>query len=228
MHASLHEPEAAILASWIGNALSWTRAIRQGRILSRVRVTNPAILEAIARCNPRSLLDLGCGEGWLSHHCARQGIAVLGTDAVDHFTSIAADGAPPGARFLTLSHQEIAAGGLSERFDVVVANFSLLGDHSVERLFAALPRLLSAGGNLLVQTLHPLLACADQPYADGWRESSGMHLPASFRDQAPWYFRTLESWVRLFHRHGLRLQDVREPLDVMSGQPASIIFRASA
>ncbi len=226
--ASLPGPEEEILISWIGNAPVWTRAVRRGEILSRQRVTNQAILDAIARCAPRSLLDLGCGEGWLAHHCAREGLAVLGTDGVAGLTAIAAADAPAGACFKTLTHQEIAAGSLVERFDLVVANFSLLGNHSVDGLFAALPRLLAAGGSVLLQTLHPLLACADLPYEDGWREGSWAGFSPAFRDPAPWYFRTLESWLQLFHRHGLILRDMREPLDPASGQPASVIFRATA
>ncbi|WP_216901597.1 bifunctional 2-polyprenyl-6-hydroxyphenol methylase/3-demethylubiquinol 3-O-methyltransferase UbiG [Synechococcus sp. CCY 9618] len=224
---SLPGPEEQILSSWIGNAAAWTRAVRRGEIASRERVTNRAILEAIAHCAPRSLLDLGCGEGWLAHHCAHQGMVVVGIDAVAGLTGIAAAGAPAGASFRTLTYQEIAAGSLTERFDVAVANFSLLGEHSVERLLSALPRLLTTGGCLLVQTLHPLLACADQPYSDGWREGSWTGFSAAFQDPAPWYFRTLESWVRLFHRHGLHLCELREPLDALSGQPASVIFRVT-
>jgi 2-polyprenyl-3-methyl-5-hydroxy-6-metoxy-1,4-benzoquinol methylase len=219
--------EEQILASWVVNAPTWTRAVRRGKILSRVRVTNGAILEAIAEDAPATLLDLGCGEGWLTHHCARQGIAGLGTDAVAEFTSVAADGAPDGARFRTLSHQQIGAGVLHERFDVVVANFSLLGDRSLEELFAALPALLAPAGSVLVQTLHPMLICPDHPYEDGWREGSWAGFSPAFRTPAPWYFRTLESWVRLFRRHGLVLRELREPVDPLSGQPASVIFRAT-
>ena len=70
--ATLTEPslslmEEQILASWVVNASTWTRAVRRGEILSRVRVTNGAILEAITDCAPATLLDLGCGEGWLAH-----------------------------------------------------------------------------------------------------------------------------------------------------------------
>jgi 2-polyprenyl-3-methyl-5-hydroxy-6-metoxy-1,4-benzoquinol methylase len=223
--ATLPGAEEQILSSWIGNAAAWTRAVRRGEIGSRERVTNRAILDAIARCAPRSLLDLGCGEGWLAHHCGRQGIEVLGTDAVPGLTAVAADGAPSGTRFQTLAYREIAAGRLDQRFDLVVANFSLLGHRSVEELLAAVPRLLSAGGNLLVQTLHPLLACADQPYADGWREGSWAGFSEAFQDPSPWYFRTLESWIRLFQRHDLQLRELREPFDDLSGQPASVIFR---
>jgi 2-polyprenyl-3-methyl-5-hydroxy-6-metoxy-1,4-benzoquinol methylase len=226
------EPSAAwmedqILASWVVNATTWTRAVRRGEILSRLRVTNRAILEAIADCAPASLLDLGCGEGWLAHHCALQGIAVLGTDAVSELITVAAADAPDGARFQMLSHQQIGTGGLKERFDAVVANFSLLGDHCLEVLFSALPALLAPEGSLLVQTLHPMLVCADLPYEDGWREGSWSGFSPAFRTPAPWFFRTLESWVRLFRRHGLAVRELREPIDPLSGQPASVIFHAS-
>ena len=39
--------EDQILASWVVNATTWTRAVRRGEILSRLRVTNRAILEAV-------------------------------------------------------------------------------------------------------------------------------------------------------------------------------------
>lgn len=219
-------PEEQILASWVVNAAAWTRAVRRGEILSRERVTNGAILDAITTAAPSTLLDLGCGEGWLSHQCARQGIAVLGTDAVAELTAIAVEGAPPWARFQTLTYQQIAAGGLDERFDAVVANFSLLGDRSLDELFQTLPKLLAPGGCVLVQTLHPLLVCADHPYEDGWREGSWAGFSPAFQAPAPWYFRTMESWMRLFRRHNLVVKDVREPVDPLSGQPASVIIQA--
>ena len=219
--------EQQILASWVVNAATWTRVVRRGEIPSRVRVTNGAILEAIGDCAPSTLLDLGCGEGWLAHHCARQGMAVLGTDAVAELTAVAADCAPDGARFQTLSHQQIGAGGLKEHFDVVVANFSLLGESSLDELFAALPALLAPEGSLIVQTLHPMLVCAEHPYEGGWREGSWSGFSPAFRTPAPWFFRTLESWVGLFQRHGLTIRELREPIDPLSGQPASVIFRAT-
>ncbi|WP_259724454.1 hypothetical protein [Synechococcus sp. CS-1332] len=72
-----------------------------------------------------------------------------------------------------------------------------------------------------------MLICTDHPYEDGWREGSWSGFSPSFRTPAPWYFRTLESWSRLFRHHDLELKEMREPLDPLSGQPASVIFRAT-
>jgi len=73
-----------------------------------------------------------------------------------------------------------------------------------------------------------VLACADQPYQDGWRQGSWAGFSPAFRDPAPWCFRTMSSWLGLFQRHALTVQELLEPMDPGSGQPASLIFRATA
>jgi hypothetical protein len=88
--------------------------------------------------------------------------------------------------------------------------------------------MLAPRGAMIVQTLHPLLAGGESPYVDGWREGSWVGFSADFADPAPWYFRTMESWVRLFVSSGLRLVEMREPLHPRSGKPASVIFIAEA
>src|SRR5690606_31737170 len=84
--------------------------------------------------------------------------------------------------------------------------------------------LLKPGGVFIVQTLHPLIACGDLPYVDGWREGSWTGFSTDFIDPAPWYFRAIESWQRLFMNNGLRLLEVREPIHPKTNNPASIIF----
>jgi hypothetical protein len=68
-----------------------------------------------------------------------------------------------------------------EPYDAAVCNFSLLGGESVESLLAALGDNLAAGGYLIVQTLHPLAACGDNPYRDGWRAGNWLGFGAGVR-----------------------------------------------
>lgn len=76
------------------------------------------------------------------------------------------------------------------------------------------------------QTLHPLVACGELPYCDGWREGSWVGFDKAFSDPAPWYFRTLESWVRLLREHRLQLRELREPIHPVSRRPASLMLIA--
>ena len=215
-----------VLDAWRRNARPWARAVRGEKIESRNLITNQAILDAVLRQSPATALDIGCGEGWLARALAEEGIEVVGVDAVPELIEQAKRAG--GGEFRTMSYDEIAAGKLDARADAVIANFSLIGRESVERLLLRIPDLLTDDGSIIIQTLHPLVACGDLPYADGWREGSWAGIDESFSDPAPWYFRTLESWIDLLAHSGFNDPEMREPLHPETNQPASVIFIARA
>lgn len=214
--------EQKIIQSWQINAGSWTPAVREERIESRKLVTNQAIVDTVLRYHPATILDVGCGEGWLARKLAEQGAQVIGVDAVPALIESARQ--LGGGDFQVCSYEELAAGRLRRQFDGIVCNFSLLGNESVTNLFRAMSALLHDGGHLFVQTLHPHIACGDVPYTDGWRLGSWAGFGPEFSDPAPWYFRTVASWVRLFFNSGLALVELLEPLHPETQKPASIVF----
>lgn len=214
--------ETAILRVWHDHAAPWTRAVREQAIASRRLVTDAAIVESVLARRPKSVIDLGCGEGWLLRALARHGVDGLGIDVVPALIESAA--AAGGGRFLAMDYAAIAAGALREQADVVVCNFSLLGGESVDALLGAVPALLAPGGALLIQTLHPWSACGEGAYRDGWREGSWAGCGEGFGEAAPWYFRTLAGWMRSFAAAGLMLASMREPIHPQSDKPASVIF----
>jgi 2-polyprenyl-3-methyl-5-hydroxy-6-metoxy-1,4-benzoquinol methylase len=215
--------DAKIIDAWERNTAAWVDAVRGGEIESRTLVTNQAIVDAVRSRSPASGVDIGCGEGWLVR--ALDGVAMVGVDVSAGLVDAARTAG--GGDFRVLSYEKIAAGQLKLAVDVAICNFSLLGKESVEGLVRAAPSLLTPGGALVVQTIHPLLACADAPYVDGWREGTWSGFSTAFTDAPPWYFRTLGSWVSLFNDSGLRLQEVREPLHPKTGKPVSVILIGS-
>ncbi|MEJ2346961.1 MAG: methyltransferase domain-containing protein [Gammaproteobacteria bacterium] len=218
-----HFTDSTLIDSWYRNAEAWGAAVRGARIPSRIRVTDRAIVDAVLSCRPRTVLDAGCGEGWLCRALAARGIRTTGIDAVPGLIEQARQG---GGEFHCLSYEDLAAGRLAGRFGTLVGNFSLLGDESVQALFRAAPDRLEPNGSLVVQTLHPVVACGDRPYRDGWRKGSWDGCGGGFADPPPWYFRTLGGWSGLFADAGFALVEILEPLDPDTGKPASIIFVA--
>ena len=217
--------DAKIIDSWHTNATPWTSAVREKRIESRKLVTDAAAVEAVMSRNPKSILDIGCGEGWLSRALAARGVEkVYGVDVVPSLIEQAR--AAGGGEFKVASYEEIARGALDIRVDVAVANFALIGKEAVDDLIRASPQLLNPGGALVVQTLHPVIGTGDLPYEDGWRKGSWAGFSEDFSDPAPWYFRTLETWVALIASSGLKLIEMREPVHPTTRKPASVIFIA--
>jgi 2-polyprenyl-3-methyl-5-hydroxy-6-metoxy-1,4-benzoquinol methylase len=223
--------EQEIIQSWYSNAAPWSHAIRTASIASRKLVTNQAIIDAVSSISPSSVLDLGCGEGWLARAMARLGMRVTGVDVVPELIAQAAsqissnDSAPGSVEYLLQDYASIAnLRWLGGPYDAAVCNFSLLGAESVETLIAALPRYLEDSGYLIIQTLHPVAACGEQPYEDGWRAGSWLGFNSDFRDPAPWYFRTIESWQALLQRCGFDILECREPKAPGAVTAASVIW----
>lgn len=52
---------------WEQNADQWNQTLESGLFKNR-STTNQAVLNRLKQHNPDSLLDIGCGEGWLARH----------------------------------------------------------------------------------------------------------------------------------------------------------------
>lgn len=217
--------EGFIERSWDANAAAWTQVVRARGIESRRVATDDAVLNAVLAQQPRSVLDAGCGEGWLAHRLAQENIAVTGFDASAGLIEAAREG--PG-RFSVLSYADFTSNPqrAGDGFDVVVWNFSLLAEDIVGPL-AATTRVLRPGGCCIIQTLHPFNG-VEPRYEDGWREETFQSMSADFRSPMPWYFRTIGSWVGELTRAGFVLQTVAEPIHPETGKPLSLLLIAGA
>ena len=169
-------------------------------------------------------MDIGCGEGWLARELSSLGLNVSGLDVVPELIQEAKKNGQ--GEFHLMAYQDLSNSLITEKFDVAVCNFSLIGKESVEHIFKVTPDILNKGGYLIIQTLHPIMRCKEHSYQDAWREGSWAGFDNSFRDPAPWYFRTIASWFKLFNENGYNLVQLEEPLNPETGEAASLIMVA--
>ena len=219
------ERSARLLRSWDTNAGAWTDAVRERRIPSRRAGTDDAIVAAVLRTKPATVLDVGCGEGWLARALAPHGCRVVGIDS--SHALIEAARALGGGTFVAMAYDALGAkvAELGAPFDAVVCNFSLL-EADLAPLLGALRGALSASGRLLIQTVHPWIAKGDAPYVDGWREETFADFGGRFTDSMPWYFRTLGSWVAAMQASRLAIERIAEPVDPESDRLLSLLIEA--
>ena len=223
----MNTEEAKILESWQVNAENWIQTIAHSEIESRQLVTNQAIIDAMNKFlihKEMSVIDIGCGEGWLLRYLEQKGYKNLfGVDAIPPLIASAKQSVPT-ASFATCTYQEIAEGKLPFKgFDLIVCNFSLLGKESTEDLIKSLPYLLKINGKVIVQTLHPH-TIKGVGNTSTWVEGSWIGMKRDFQMPYDWYFRTLEDWLVLFENAKLGLLEQIEPLHPYTDLPASIIF----
>ena len=214
--------DSEVLKAWHDNADPWIKAIDNNEIESRLLVTNQAIIDVVTNTKPKNILDIGCGEGWLASKLLEKGMNVFGIDAIPGLIEKAQkikDG-----EFAVCTYEELSFFKFNKKFECLVCNFSLIGEKSTENVISAAKKLLEPNGCFIIQTLHPVVACGELTYQDGWREGSWAGFSKDFTTPAPWYFRTIETWVKLFRDNGLQIKSMIEPLNPKTKKPASIIF----
>lgn len=218
--------ENELAASWDANAEAWTGAVRDGSIRSRRVTTDAAIVSAVLELSPRRALDVGCGEGWLTRALTAQGIETIGIDGSAGLVDAAKQKGE--GKFFVLSYDDLIAdpARLSGPFEVVVCNFALLSEDLVP-LLTALKSSLAKDGHLVIQTVHPWMACGELPYVDGWREERFAAFGGGDWKPMPWYFRTWQSWFESLRAAAYTVDQCREPLDPESGKPLSLIITAA-
>lgn len=193
MHGTPDNPAPAPTV-WEDNATVWTEAVRQDQIASRVAVTNNAILASIAARAPHTVLDIGCGEGWLCREVKhRIGSETLGLDGSEALIAAARDADPSGV-YAKASYEELIQGRWPEScwegtFDAVVFNFALFDENPTPLLESAATRL-TPNGAVLIQTLSAEIL---QDGPAGWRHESFAEFGGSLWKPMDWYCHDLES-----------------------------------
>src|SRR5690625_103533 len=211
-----------IIESCNANAESWIDTIQNQLIKSRVNSTNEAIVSTLKNLYPTRVLDMGCGEGWLSRTLENEGINTVGVDGSLTLIEEAKRSHNDG-EYYHMTYEEFVdqPKPFSYTFDVAVFNFSLLAKE-IEPLLSAVKDLLSSSGHLVIQTLHPFNF--GHPYVNHWKEENHEKIGRGYKKPMPWYFRTISGWKDVLNGVGLTIVDCIEPINTESLKPESLLL----
>ncbi len=211
-----------IISSWKKNAGEWIKVIQDNSIPSR-KFTNKAIVDTIAELKGIKMVDIGCGEGWLTREMNSLGWTTTGLDATEHLIEEAKKNSDHF--FEVFTFEDIIAGKKIPNgpFDVAIFNFCLYLKDGLVELLSNTVGQLSNDGTLIIQTLHPyFLLQNDLPYKSQWLSDSWKGLPGNFTDGHSWYARTMEDWLDQLNQieninFGIReiLNDEKKPISLI-------------
>ena len=193
---------------------------------------DPGLLAVLGPVRGLELLDLACGNGYLSRRFAREGARVTGVDASAPIVRLARARerrAPLGVRYLVADAARLDA--LADgRFDIVVSNMALMDIRGADRAIAEVGRLLRPSGRFVFSICHP---CFDVMSRSAWEIERGFRSEVVWRkvqryrepyeELCPWkvgekeyravpgFHRPLAWYVRALRAAGLVIEAFEEP-----------------
>lgn len=193
---------------------------------------DPALLRVVGDCRGLRVLDLGCGNGYLSRRLAQSGARVTGIDSSPGMIRNAKARDPKNSlkiRYLVADANDLR-GVRNGSLDLVFANMSLMDIEDGEGAIAEVGRVLRRGGRLVASISHP---CFDIEANSGWvMEKVTLEPPKVYRkvrayrgvfvEEVPWnvgkerrytrsYHRPLSWYARALFSHGMAITALEEP-----------------
>jgi len=207
------------------NAEFWITIIRDKLDPYQSQLTDPALLDMIGDCSGQTILDAGCGEGYLSRELVRRGADhVHGVDTCEEFITAARSHPDYRSSAMSFHLADVAELPLADgSVDVVVANRLPNGIAEPERRFHEFARVLRPSGRMILLGMHPCFyaARAERTGAGGFDidayfgvrtveqqfKVAGMVSPAASVQQ----FFSLQAYIAMIAAVGFVVTDLREP-----------------
>jgi ubiquinone/menaquinone biosynthesis C-methylase UbiE len=220
------------VTGWEQMADWWDEKLGDDGDLWHRTLIDPPVFQLVGDVAGQRVLDLACGNGYISRRFARQGAAVIGVDANAPIIARARAREarePLGITYhvADAAHLEMLEDGL---FDLVICNMALMDIADAAGTIQEAARVLRPVGRFIASISHP---CFDKMNTSGWAiehiypDITIWRKMSRYRelttDDVPWlkvkdqpvltrtYHRPLSWYFRVFRAAGLLVATLEEP-----------------
>jgi ubiquinone/menaquinone biosynthesis C-methylase UbiE len=221
--------------SW-GQIADWYEEHLEGEDTYHVKVITPNLLRILEPRPGMRILDLACGEGFVTEKIAATGAMVTGADISKELIEKA------NARGSRVTYQATPAENLSflqeSTFDAVTCVLALQNMQSLEPVFSEVARVLVPGGRFIFILNHPVLRIPkrsawgfDNEKGVQYRRLDGYYLPSREKmlahpgdpkSEYTWSFqRSLEEHFKALFKTGFAVTGFEEWISHKTASPKS-------
>jgi 2-polyprenyl-3-methyl-5-hydroxy-6-metoxy-1,4-benzoquinol methylase len=210
---------------WDTNASFWVQIIREHRDRYRNELTDPAMLNAIGNPEGLTVLDAGCGEGYLSRILAKRGAIVTGVDFSASLIEAAKTQNLTDALPISFDNNSVDELPYQDNtFDLVVCNHLINDLYDPSKPIREFARVLRQGGRLIILMLHP---CFYNKHAERHQATNGIVASSYFETRSveqefevdgltspatnTAWFRPLEFYTEELRKSGFVITSLTEP-----------------
>ena len=215
-----HDPETK--AFWNRVADDWRIQVGHDGDANRILNSDPVLWAFAGDVAGLTVLDAGCGSGYLSKQLSVRGARVIGIDFSERMIAIARE-QYAGIDFRVDSCSDLRTVGDAE-IDLVAANYVLMDTPDLEGAVKAFHRVLRPQGVAVVVFSHP---CFPQGRAIHRGANGEIQYPwtfsyferrkcvdppwGHFTSEFIWFHRPLSDYWMAFHASGFRVEGFEEP-----------------
>jgi ubiquinone/menaquinone biosynthesis C-methylase UbiE len=221
------------LMQWDGAAQWYDQNMGEMGDELNATIIRPLVFEMLGDITGKSILDAGCGSGYVAAELARHAKTVVGTDFSQNFITLCKEkyNDRDNLKF-AVQDVERPFQCIDESFDVIICKMVLQYVQDTQPFASEAMRILKPGGELMVIVDHPFRAAYFNSKQNQGEAVHGTELFSSEpkmktglwgKTELTWYARTTSQYVESFVDKGLKLVEMREPLDQERQIPFSVL-----